>query len=94
MSGGSMNYLSSKIEYEMRFERDTPLRRAFWEHMQLVIKALHDIEWVDSCDYGPGDDDASIRACIGRHAELAQLVAEAKAARDALDAAISSAEAA
>ncbi len=88
MSGGSMNYLSSRIEKDLQFREDTPLRRAFAAHMQLVIKALHDIEWVDSCDYGPGDDEAAIRACLPPHAELAQLVAEAEAAREALTAAL------
>lgn len=85
MSGGSMNYLYSRIECDLEFRSDTPLRRAFKAHMQRVIKALHDIEWVDSGDYGEGRDEAAIRACLGPHAELAQLIAEAKAARDALD---------
>lgn len=65
MSGGSMNYLYSKLEYDATFSLDTPERRAFAKHLQLVAKALHDIEWVDSGDYGPGDDEEAIRACLG-----------------------------
>ena len=87
MSGGSMNYLSDKIEYELRFREDTPLRRAFMAHMQKVMAALHAIEWNDSGD-GHDGEDALVRACLGPHAELEQLVIEARAARDALEAAI------
>lgn len=64
MSGGSMNYLYSRIEMDATFAQDTPLRKAFAEHLDLVCKALHDIEWVDSADYGPGDEDEAIRACL------------------------------
>ena len=64
MSGGSMNYLYSRIEMDATFEQNTPLRRAFAKHLELVCKALHDIEWVDSADYGPGDENAAIRACL------------------------------
>lgn len=60
-----MNYLYSKIEYDANFECNTPERKAFAEHLQLVIKALHDIEWVDSGDYGKGDENEAIRACVG-----------------------------
>lgn len=64
MSGGSLNYLSSRIEREAVFHTDTPERKAFAKHLELVCKALHDIEWVDSCDYGPGDENDAIRACF------------------------------
>ena len=39
MSGGSMNYLYSKLEYEANFREDTPERRAFAKHLKLVAKA-------------------------------------------------------
>lgn len=65
-----MNYLYSKLEYDGKFEEDTPERRAFRSHLQLVAKALHDIEWVDSGDYKPGDENAAIRACISDAAVL------------------------
>ncbi len=64
MSGGSMNYLYSRIEMDATFEQNTPLRKAFAKHLEMVCKALHDIEWVDSCDYGPGDENEAIRACL------------------------------
>lgn len=30
--------------------------------LDLVSQAMHDVEWVDSCDYGQGDELAAIRA--------------------------------
>jgi len=63
MSGGSMGYLYSKLQ-AAEFDTGTPERAAFAEHLKLVAKALHDIEWVDSADYGPGDENAAIRACL------------------------------
>jgi hypothetical protein len=67
MSGGSMNYLYSKLEWGADFEPNTPERVAFAEHLKLVIKALHDIEWVDSGDYGPGDETEAILNCLGKN---------------------------
>lgn len=64
MSGGSMDYLYSKIEHDGDFELNTPLRKRFKDHLSRVCKALHDIEWVDSGDYALGDEDAAILACI------------------------------
>jgi len=82
MSGGSMNYLYSKLEYDATFSTDTPERRAFRMHLALVAKALHDIEWVDSGDYGPGDENEAIRACIGdSRVMVAAIVAAEEAAR-------------
>ena len=87
-----MNYLYSKIEYEATFAQNTPERRAFARHVLLVAKALHDIEWVDSGDYGPGDDTDAIRACIGPAALLASVIEDAKEAHKALTAAIAEAD--
>ncbi len=92
MSGGSMDYLYSKVEMDGVFRQTTPERRAFAKHLKLVVKALHDIEWVDSCDYSPGDETAAILACLSPGAVLEQLIAEAKEARAALDAAIAKAK--
>jgi len=77
MSGGSMNYLFSKLEYEADFETDTPEREAFAEHIKLVAKALHDIEWVDSGDYGAGDENEAIRACLAGGVKLRAAAEEA-----------------
>lgn len=84
MSGGSMNYLYSKLEYEATFVENTPERRAFAKHLKLVAKALHDIEWVDSCDYGPGDDAEAIRACLSAGATLEAAIEAAHEAQKAL----------
>lgn len=86
MSGGSMNYLYSRLEHDATFRECTPERRAFAKHLQLVAKALHDIEWVDSGDYSPGDDSEAIRACLSSGATLEAAVEAAHDARKALTA--------
>lgn len=86
MSGGSMRYLYSRLEHEASFVEDTPERKAFAKHLKLVAKALHDIEWVDSGDYGPGDENAAIRACLSEAATLEAAVEAAHEARKALTA--------
>lgn len=86
MSGGSMNYVYSRLECDATFSENTPERRAFAKHLKLVIKALHDIEWVDSGDYGPGDDSEAIRACLAPGAVLDAAVEAAHAARKELTA--------
>ena len=78
MSGGSMNYLYSKLEYDATFSTDTPERLAFKKHLVKVALALHDIEWVDSGDKSPGDENAAIRACLQPDAVLCTLVEHAK----------------
>ena len=93
MSGGSMNYIYSRLEYEATFAEDTPERRAFAKHLKLVAKALHDIEWVDSGDYGPGDENAAIRACLGDAVMLQTTLEMAKEAVATLQAEIDRAEA-
>mgnify|MGYP003443232694 CR=1 FL=1 len=93
MSGGSMNYLYSKLEYEANFLSNTPERRAFTSHLKKVAKALHDIEWVDSNDYGPGDENEAIRACLGDalilEAAIEQAHEAAKVLRDEIERACS-----
>ena len=84
MSGGSMNYLYSKLEYDATFRTHTPERVAFKKHLAKVAKALHDIEWVDSCDMGPGEENAAIRACLQPDAVLFTLVEQAWDVIDAL----------
>jgi len=64
MSGGSMDYLFGRVENDSNFELNTPLRKAFKEHLAKVAKALHDIEWVDSSDCAPGDEEEAIKACL------------------------------
>lgn len=86
MSGGSMDYLYCKLECDATFRETTPERRAFAKHLKLVAKALHDIEWVDSGDYGPGDDAEAIRACLSVGATLEAAVEAAHEARKHLTA--------
>ena len=61
-----MNYLYIRLENDADFRPTTPERKAFSALLKKVAKALHDIEWVDSGDYGPGDDSEAIRACLGQ----------------------------
>lgn len=83
MSGGSWEYLYSNVDdaaCRLCADKDA-LRRAFGKHLKDVALALHDIEWVDSCDFKPGDERASIEKALGEHsdsAELSELAAEAK----------------
>jgi hypothetical protein len=84
MSGGSMNYLHSTLECNATFHQNTPERRAFAAHLAKVAKALHDIEWVDSGDYGPGDENAAIRACVGDAAVLNAAIEQAHEAAKVL----------
>ena len=68
MSGGSYQYFYQKMENmaeEIQGQESNPLRKAFADHLRLVAKAFHDIEWVDSCDYGLGAEEPAIRACLG-----------------------------
>ena len=82
MSGGSYDYAYQHIDDladELRCM--TPLRRAFKAHLRLVAQAAHQIEWVDSGDCSPGDDDAAIRAALGQDADglsLQEIVSEAQ----------------
>lgn len=64
MSGGSMNYLYQRIEFDADFMTNTPERVAFRKHLELVCAALHDIEWVDSGDCCRGDENEAIMKCI------------------------------
>lgn len=67
MSGGSWEYCYFRIEEiaDRLQESTSPLRRAFGEHMQLCAKAMHDIEWSDSGDTGPGDWRAAVQTALG-----------------------------
>lgn len=62
MSGGSMDYLYSKVECAS-FRENTTLRKVFRKHLMKVAAALKAIEWNDSDDGDP-DEDRLIRACL------------------------------
>ena len=72
MSGGSWEYLYRKVEEmaEGLAASKNPMRRAFATHLKDVAEAMHDIEWVDSYDYGPGDETNSILRALGKDAPL------------------------
>jgi hypothetical protein len=78
MSGGSMDYLYGRVE-DAQFKLDTPLRRAFKKHLSLVSSALRAIEWNDSGDGDPTEDE-TILACLPSEARFKQAIDEAKAA--------------
>ena len=70
MSGGFYEYADYKLRSfirEFAAEANTPLRKAFLAHLTDVAEAIHDIEWVDSGDYGPGDEDEAIKKVLGPH---------------------------
>lgn len=95
MSGGSYCYAYRKIEDLASEIRPTSsLRKAFKTHLRKVAKACRDIEWVDSSDCGPGDEDGAIRACLGKDGPalvLVEVVEEALRVRAELDLAIDTA---
>ena len=75
MSGGSYDYaywkiadLSESIRERAGEWEGSPahkLRLEFAYLLEKVAKAAHDIEWVDSCDYGPGDEVEALEAVLG-----------------------------
>ena len=72
MSGGSLDYIYHKVEDvadSIENRTDEPLYRAFADHLRVVSKALHDIEWEFSGDYGSGDAEESIKKVLGDSAD-------------------------
>jgi hypothetical protein len=83
MSGGSYNYLFQKVDdaaSELEHRSPTPQRRAFAEHLRKVAKALHAVEWVDSSDWSPGDENEPIMDVVSR-AEFVAALEEAMAGK-------------
>ena len=83
MSGGSLDYVYRKVEQaacDVLARADRPEHRAFAEHLMKVSKALHDLEWVWSCDYGRGDELEAINAVISPADTLQQAMKEAETA--------------
>ena len=82
MSGGSYDYAYNQVEEiarNIQSNAGTPLRRAFAKHLERVAQALHDIEWVDSGDYGQGDEIKAINAVINPDMVLNTIKDESKA---------------
>ena len=59
----AMDYVYFRLE-NIKFALNSPERRAFRDLLDKVAKALHDIEWVDSGDYGIDEDLVSINQCL------------------------------
>lgn len=67
MSGGSYNYAYRHVEeFAESLNANTPERKAFVSLLFNVAEAMHDIEWVDSGDYGKGDDTKAILECVNQ----------------------------
>jgi hypothetical protein len=89
MSGGSYDYLCYKMgdAAESLCNDKNPLRRAFGKKLQLFATAMHDIEWVDSDDYGPGEEAKAIKLALGKESNtlaLHEVMLEAKAIKEEL----------
>lgn len=67
MSGGSWDYLCYKMEEaaDRLSHSKCPHRKAFAILMYKCATAMHDIEWVDSCDKRDGDEIEAISAVLG-----------------------------
>lgn len=87
-----MDYLYAKI-LDASFSTNTPLRKAFREHLEKVARACKDIEWVDSCDKARGEEEASILACISPESVLQFAIKDAKKTQKELEEWIARAEA-
>ena len=90
MSGGSMDYLHEQVSVA-QFSENTILRRAMRKHLGKVAAALHAIEWNDSGDGAP-DEDELIRACLQPTDELSQAKEDAEKAKADLEKAIATAD--
>lgn len=78
MSGGSWDYLCYRIvdlTDDLRSENFDDAKNIF-EELYSLSKAMHDIEWVDSCDYSSGDELAAIKDFLGK--DFSRLVEKAE----------------
>lgn len=73
MSGGSYDYAYRHIEdiqlHPSTNELAQSRRDVLQQLLKLVAITMHTIEWIDSGDRGPGDEVASIDACLAFAAE-------------------------
>lgn len=86
MSGGSWDYMFGKMDEAgaRLFGSSNYLRRALGRRMVKMAKAMHDIEWVDSGDYSPGDDTKAIQQALGKDAKALELYEVVEAGRKVL----------
>ena len=66
MSGGSLNYAYRDMEdIAIKLcDGTNPLHKAFGRHLHLVAKALHDVEWALSGDYGDNQEIKAIEKVL------------------------------
>jgi hypothetical protein len=79
MSGGSLNYGYERIETlaeEIERRAECALHKAFARHLFRVAQAAHDLEWVWSGDWSPGDEEAAIKACMDWRTEMRTVIQE------------------
>lgn len=91
MSGGSLDYAYARVEVAaatLRSRAASATHVAFADHLDLVAKALRDVEWVLSGDKSQGDDTEAILACIRIEGVLEAAIKRADAARCELEGAI------
>lgn len=66
MSGGSWDYLYQKLfDAGLRLKKEPDqLRQKLGNHLLVVGEAMEAIEWVDSMDWGPGDEIPAIKKAL------------------------------
>ena len=76
MSGGSWDYFCYNLDQvadRLICEKGNALRIAFGRHLKLCAEAMKSIEWVDSGDYGNGDDEDDIRKALGKDSDVLEI---------------------
>jgi len=97
MSGGSWNYVYSTFEEvgDRLCASVQPERRALGRKVKLIATAIHDIEWVDSSDYSPGDEIPAIEKALGKNCKglvLAECISKSEAMLKELQKAVAEAK--
>lgn len=89
MSGGSYDYIEYKLnDFANTLRKNHPHNvavTALANHVDQLGNLAHDIELADSCDTAWADNDEKIMAFLGVGRVLSAAVANAYAARAALD---------
>ncbi len=87
MSGGSLNYVFSRINdaAELLSHSKLSYRRAFAKHLELISDALYKTEWAMSGDTEEGSEKEAIMACISPLLLFNTVIDEATRIRDELN---------
>ncbi len=97
MSGGHFNYAYRDMEdIAMKLcNEPNPMYKAFGRHLHLVAKALHDVEWALSGDYGNEQENEAIEKVLKNTVNniiLSEMIIQAKELIPALQQAIEQAK--